>query len=195
MADENTMTDERTQQIISEIIADDEAARAHGPFIAIAEPTDFIGHAYEPGSKVRIGYDLAPAYMPLGSDQIMRVMAAIDTEIADREERIKALRAWRDEMGAEVVKRAEIGGQAFEAHGYEVRLNKGKAVTKYDAGVIVPLLTDEQRAIACSVKYEIVEPVFAAMLKAKLLPDEIGAGVIVTPARERWEIRKAKGGK
>lgn len=126
-------------------------------------------------------------------DDLLSLLAYQDHEIDRMQQSVSALRELRAVVEAAIVAKATEAQVGTTAHGYEVRMNKGRAVTSYDVEKILPHLTAEQKAIACKVSYSLVTPVFAAMLNAGLLPEAINEGVTTKPAVERWEVRKAKG--
>ncbi len=129
----------------------------------------------------------------LSMNHLLSALAHHDELLEIAQRAVDQQREARSMVEAAIVAKATEAQVGTTAHGYEVRMNKGRAVTSYDVEKILPHLTAEQKAIACKVSYSLVTPVFAAMLNAGLLPEAINEGVTTKPAVERWEVRKAKG--
>jgi hypothetical protein len=129
----------------------------------------------------------------LSMDHLLSALAHHDELLESHQRGVDAQREARSMVEAAIVAKATEAKEGVNAHGYEVRLNKGRAVTSYDADKIMPHLTAEQKSVACKVSYSLVAPVFAAMLNAGILPEAVNEGVTTKPAVERWEVRKAKG--
>lgn len=129
----------------------------------------------------------------LSMDHLLSTLAYHDKLLESFQRAVDQQREARAMVEAAIVAKATEAQEGVTAHGYEVRVNKGRAVTSYDVDVILPLLTDAQRSVALKTTYSVVAPVFTAMLNAGQLPDDVRLGMITKPAVERWEVRKAKG--
>jgi hypothetical protein len=129
----------------------------------------------------------------LSMDHLLSALAHHDELLESYQRGVDAQREARSMVEAAIVAKATEAKEGVNAHGYEVRLNKGRAVTSYDVDTILPMLTEAQRGIALKTTYSVIAPVFVAMLNAGQLPDDVRLGMITKPAVERWEVRKAKG--
>jgi hypothetical protein len=129
----------------------------------------------------------------LSMDHLLSTLAYHDELLESYQRAVDQQREARSMVEAAIVAKATEAKEGVIAHGYEVRLNKGRAVTSYDVDTILPHLTAEQKSVACKVSCSLVAPVFAAMLNAGILPEAVNEGVTTKPAVERWEVRKAKG--